>query len=165
MKIDRTEGTLPINDLFNFKPMNKQNIINTSFFSNLKLYKSVYEAGSMISLSNEKHLKLVVRSIGWRILRTIFQTTKETNRIRMMHNFAIFIIKFNKNHGEIMTTKYLKACQLAIQKKIAGQPFSSLREIEPNLPLPRLSKSGLPVCIKLSDRASIVRGSLTVIRL
>jgi len=83
----------------------------------------------------------------------------------MMHNFAIHIIKFNKNHGEIMTTKYLKACQLAIQKKIAGQPFSSLREIEPGLALPRLSKSGLPNCIKLADRASIVRGSLTVIRL
>nr|UPW42061.1 MAG: putative RNA dependent RNA polymerase [Xinjiang mito-like virus 49] len=143
----------------------KTNLVNTSFFSNLKLYKTVYEAGSMISLSNEKHLKLVIKNIGWRILRIIFQNTKETNRVRMLHNFAIFILKFNKNHGEIMTTKYLKACQLAIQKKIAGQPFSSLREIEPNLPLPRLSKSGLPVCIKLSDRASICRGSLTVIRL
>nr|UPW42116.1 MAG: putative RNA dependent RNA polymerase [Xinjiang mito-like virus 39] len=139
--------------------------INLQFFKGLKLYKSVYEAGSMISLSNEKHLKLVAKSIGWRILQIIFLTTKETNRIRMIHNFAVFIIKFNKNHGEIMTTKYLKACQLAIQKKIAGQPFSSLREIEPNLPLPRLSKSGLPYIIKTADRASICNGSLTVIRL
>jgi len=144
---------------------NYKNSISRSFFVNLKLYKSVYEAGSMISLSNEKHLKLVLRDIGWRILQVITQNTKETNRIRMMHNFAVFIIKFNKNHGDIMTTKYLKACQLAIQKKIAGQPLSSLREIEPNLPLPRLSKSGLPVCIKLSDRASIANGSLTIIRL
>lgn len=141
-----------------------KNTVNTSFFKNLKLYKTVYEAGSSISLSDEKHLKLVFRNVGWRILQTIFQNTKETNRIRMMHNFAVAIIKFNKNHGEIITTKYLKACQLAIQKKIAGQPFSSLREIEPNLPLPRLSKSGLPIWIKLSDRASICRGSLTVIR-
>jgi len=60
--------------------------------------------------------------------------------------------------------KYLKAAQLAIQKKISGSPFSSLRDIEPDLPLPRLSKSGLPEFIKLEDRAAIVRGSLTVIR-
>lgn len=145
--------------------MQKNNNFSTSFFKNFKLYKTVYKAGSMISLSDEKHLKLVFLDIGRRILQTIFNNTKETNRIRMMHNFAQFIIKFNKNHGEIMTTKYLKACQLAVQKKIAGQPFSSLREIEPDLPLPRLSKSGLPNCIKLADRASICRGSLTVIRL
>lgn len=60
--------------------------------------------------------------------------------------------------------KFLKSCQLAIQKKIAGQPFLSLREIEPDLPLPRLSRSGLPYFIKLGDRSAIVRGSLTVIR-
>jgi len=128
------------------------------------MYRNIYEAGSMINLSSDKHLRLVARSIGRRILTICFLNTKETNRIRLIHNFSVHILKFYRCHGELCTTKYLKACQLAIQKKIAGQPFSSLREIEPDLPLPRLSKSGLPAVIKLADRASIVNGSLTVIR-
>jgi hypothetical protein len=71
----------------------------------------------------------------------------------------------NKNHGDVYTVKYLKACQLAIQKKLAGQPFKSLREIEPDYNFPRLSKSGLPSVIKTTDRASIVNNSYTIIRL
>jgi len=39
-------------------------IINDSFFSGLKLYKDVFKAGSLISLSNEKHLKLVMKRVG-----------------------------------------------------------------------------------------------------
>jgi len=69
-----------------------------------------------------------------------------------------------KNHGDMYVVKYLKACQLAIQKKIAGTPVSSLRELEPDYNFPRLSKSGLPSCINLQDRASICNGSFKVIR-
>lgn len=93
-----------------------------------------------------------------------FLSTKEINRFRLLHNFAVFLIKMTKNHGETYTVKYLKACQLAIQKKLAGQPFSSLREIEPDYNFPRLSKSGLPSVIKLADRSSICNGSYKVIR-
>lgn len=128
------------------------------------MFKNIYEAGSMINLSSDKHLRLVARSIGRRILTICFLNTKESNRVRLIHNFAVHILKIYRCHGELYTVKYLKACQLSIQKKIAGQPFSSLREIEPDLPLPRLTKSGLPQIIKLSDRASIVRGSMSVIR-
>jgi hypothetical protein len=53
---------------------------------------------------------------------------------------------------------------LAIQKKIAGKPFKSLREIEPDLNLPRLTTSGLPTFIKLQDRRAISVGSVRVIR-
>jgi hypothetical protein len=35
-----------------------------NFFSNLKLYSDIYKAGSMISLSNAKHLKLVLKNVG-----------------------------------------------------------------------------------------------------
>jgi hypothetical protein len=69
-----------------------------------------------------------------------------------------------KNHGEVYTVKYLKASQLCIQKRLAGQPFSSMREIEPDYNFPRLSRSGLPSVIKLTDRASICNGSLRLIR-
>jgi hypothetical protein len=70
-----------------------------------------------------------------------------------------------KNHGDMYTVKYLKASQLCIQKKLAGQPFKSMREIEPDYNFPRLSKSGLPTIIKLQDRSSICNGSLRIIRL
>jgi hypothetical protein len=53
---------------------------------------------------------------------------------------------------------------LAIQKKISGHPLSSLREIEPDLPLYRLTRSGLPHIIKLCDRSAIINGSLSTIR-
>jgi hypothetical protein len=70
----------------------------------------------------------------------------------------------NKKHGEVYTVKYLKASQLCIQKYLAGQPFKSMREVEPDYPLPRLSKCGLPSIIKTIDRNSIRSNSYTVIR-
>lgn len=118
----------------------------------------------MISLSNEKHLKLVLRNVGWRFVILSFLRTKDINRIRSLHNIATYLIKLRKNHGDMYVIKFLKASQLAVQKKLAGSPFESLRELEPDLPLPRLSRSGLPYLIKLSDRSAIVRGSVKVIR-
>lgn len=135
------------------------------FFSNLKLYSDVYKAGSMISLSNEKHLMLVLKEVGWRIVTAALLSTKETNRFRMMHNFGVHLLKLKKNHGEVYVVKYLKACQLAIQKKLAGQPLKSLREVEPDYNFPRLSKSGLPSVIKLTDRSAICNNSYRVVRL
>jgi hypothetical protein len=71
----------------------------------------------------------------------------------------------NERHGSVYVVKYLKACSLAISKVIAQQPFKSLKEIEPDLNLPRLSKSGLPVIIGARDRRSIVQGSTKVIKM
>lgn len=85
--------------------------------------------------------------------------------IRLYHNFGLHLMKLNKNHGATLTVKYLKACQLALQKKVAGQPLKSLRDLEPDLPLPRLSKSGLPAIIGLRHRYSISRGGTIVVRL
>jgi hypothetical protein len=71
----------------------------------------------------------------------------------------------SKRHGVPYTVKYLKACQLAVQKRIAGQPLKSLRELEPDLPLPALTKSGLPRIIQLRDRRAIASGSYSIIRM
>jgi hypothetical protein len=142
----------------------KENSKN-KFFSNLKLYSDVYKAGTMISLSNAKHLKLVFKELGKRIVTLSLLRTKEINRFRSVHNFAQFLIKMTKKHGELYTIKYLKASQLSIQKKLAGQPFKSLKEIEPGYNFPRLSKSGLPSHIKVRDRAAIINNSFSVIRL
>jgi len=69
-----------------------------------------------------------------------------------------------KHHGDSYVVKYLKACQLAVQKSIAGTPFISLREIEPDLPLRRLTRSGLPWVIPREDRRAIIAGHPSVIR-
>jgi len=139
--------------------------LKNSFFSNFKLYKDVYKAGTMISLTNEFHLLLVLKTIGYRIVTMSLLSTKETSRFRMLHNFGKFLIKMVKNHGDMYTVKYLKASQLCIQKKLAGQPFKSMREVEPDYNFPRLSKSGLPVIIKLQDRSAICNNSLRITRL
>lgn len=59
---------------------------------------------------------------------------------------------------------YLKACQLAVQKVIAGTPLSSLNELTGEGPWPRLDRSGLPVIIPTYDRRLIRAGSASVIR-
>jgi len=71
----------------------------------------------------------------------------------------------NQRHGGEFTVKYLKACNLAISKYLAGEPFRSLREIEPDLPLPRLSTSGLPCIIGTRDRKSLELKNVRVARL
>lgn len=119
-----------------------------SFFSGLRLYRDIFAAGPMVSPSNLKHLKLIMSTLGWRIVSLSFLTMRGINRVRSLHNFVIMIYKLYTNHGSTFVVKYLKVSQLAIQKKISGSPFSSLREIEPDLPLPRLTRSGLPSFIK-----------------
>lgn len=74
----------------------------------------------------------------------IHRDKKVTNKLRVYHRFVLYLLFLNRKHGTTYVVKYLKASLLAIQKVIAGTPFKSLSEIEPDLPLPRLSKGGLP---------------------
>jgi len=139
---------------------------STQFFSKLRLFNSVYEAGAMISLKNPKQFLLVLAEIGWRVISlSTLSGTKVTSRVRLLHNFGKYLIRMNQKHGSLYVVKYLKACQIAIQRKVSGLPFKSLREIEPDYPLPRLSKSGLPVIIKLADRRAICVSGVNTIRL
>jgi hypothetical protein len=69
----------------------------------------------------------------------------------------------NRKHGGKYVVSYLKFSQLAIQKAIAGNKLSSLKEVEPSLNLPRLC-SGLPRYIPISDRRAIKSQSVSVIR-
>lgn len=134
-------------DLTNNKHMKEITTLkNNYFFSGLRLCKDIYKHSTMIVLSNEPHLKVVSKKIGRILITSIFlRTNKFISKLRLVHNFTVKIIHMNKHHGSTMTILYLKACQLAIQKKIAGNPLTSLRELHDNLPLPRLSTSGLPM--------------------
>jgi hypothetical protein len=72
------------------------------------------------------------------------------------------ILHLNKNHGSLFTVKWLKACYVALQKSLAGNNLSSLRDLEKDLPLPRLI-NGLPSIIGPRDRALIKRNHTSVI--
>jgi hypothetical protein len=79
-------------------------------------------------------------------------------------NFGQHLLRMRNHHGSKFVVKYLKSSQLAISKAIAGNPFKSLQELEPDLPLPGLTPSGLPRVIPLGDRRAILSGSPSVIR-
>jgi hypothetical protein len=143
--------------------MKNNNKININFVG-LKLYKDILKAGAMVSLSNGNHLKALLKKVGVNITVLTLLSTREIHRFTLVHNFGVHILKIYKNHGDTFTVKYLKACQLAIQKFIAGTPLKSLREVEPDLNLPRLTTSGLPYVIRIQDRRSLGNSSVRIIR-
>lgn len=113
-----------------------------------------------------KELSSLFERFAFKIISLSLRSSRKiTSRIRLFHKFGLYLLSLKKRHGSTYVVKYLKACSLALSKAIAGQPFKSLREIEPDLPLPRLTKSGLPRIIGTRDRKAILSGSSKVIRL
>lgn len=90
-----------------------------------------------------------------------------TNRIRdrlvTVNNFIQFIFKMKRNHGSTFTIKWLKACTVALQKWLGDDKVGSLRELEPNLPLPRVI-NGCPSIINRQDRHLMRQGNISIIR-
>jgi len=120
----------------------------------------------LISLESPKAFIDFLMKYSFKIIQlSIHKKSKVVNKVRLFHNFGRYLLFLNKNHGSLFVVKYLKAAQLSLQRKLAGSPFSSLREIEPDLNLPRLSKSGLPAFIGSRDRASILAGNHQVIQM
>jgi hypothetical protein len=113
-----------------------------------------------------KSLSSLFNRFGFKIISLSLRSSRKiNNRIRLFHKFGTYLLSMNRRHGSTYVVKYLKACSLALSKAIAGQPFTSLRDIEPDLPLPRLTKSGLPRIIGTRDRKAILSGSTKVIRM
>lgn len=79
------------------------------------------------------------------------------SRATVTKNFLMLVLKIKKNHGSDFTIKWLKACYVALQKSLGDDHLSSLRELEPGLPLPRLI-NGLPAVIGSKDRDLIRKG-------
>jgi hypothetical protein len=146
---------------------NKINTISKNIvFYKFKLINDGLEKDGLISLKNSKEFLAVLSSYSWKVISLCMRSRQKTTaRVRLFWRFGKYLCLMTYRHDSLFTVKYLKAAQLAIQKKIAGQPFSSLREIEPDLPLPRLSKSGLPIIIGTRDRRAICSGSPRVVQL
>lgn len=84
-------------------------------------------------------------------------------RVRITHNLLVHIQNMEKNHGTAFTIKWLKACTVALQKYLGGDPLKSLRSLEPNLPLPRLI-NGCPAYINKRDRELMRMGNSNISR-
>lgn len=76
------------------------------------------------------------------------------NRALMTRDFMTFVLKMKKNHGSDFTIKWLKCCYVALQKSLGKDNLESMRDLEPNLPLPRLI-NGIPAIISAGDRKLI----------
>lgn len=72
-------------------------------------------------------------------------------------------MKLHKNHGATFTVKWLKSCTVALQKWLGKDYVRSLRELEPNLPLPRVI-NGCPAIINKADRSLMRQGNIRIIR-
>jgi hypothetical protein len=138
----------------------------TKDFNDFKLMPDSKEKSVAISLGNSKELLDALRTYAWKLVSLSMRSKSKTlNRTRLFYNFGRYLLVLYHRHGSLYVVKYLKSSQLALQKVVAGQPFSSLREIEPELPLPRLARCGLPAFIGPMDRRAILSNSKTVIRL
>nr|UPW42121.1 MAG: putative RNA dependent RNA polymerase [Yunnan mito-like virus 30] len=127
-------------------------------------------ANKLIRLSSlDKSLTLdsLLNRYGFKLVNLSLRDSgkKTANRLRLYLNFSKYLYSLQRRHGSVYVVKYLKACSLALSKALAGQPFSSLREIEPDLPLPRLTRSGIPVIIRTRDRRSLLSNNHKILRL
>jgi hypothetical protein len=137
---------------------------NLNFVKSKFLSSKAVDTKTVFSLSNSKEFDKLFHKYLRFIVVFSSGITRVTPRLRHFHKLLILILKTYKNHGSLYTIKWLKSCHIAIQKHLAGQPFKTLRTIEPELPLPRLI-NGLPYFIGTVDRRLIREGHTPTIRL
>lgn len=138
---------------------------NIKFISLKNLFRDEHISEPTVSLNNSIELLALSTRLGWRISLTLFgRQGRISFRCRQIHNFFNYILRLNRKHGGKYVVTYLKSSQLAIQKAIAGNKLSSLRELEPTYSFPRLTQSGFPRYIPLSERRAMKSGSKSVIR-
>lgn len=120
----------------------------------------------MISPSNTKVFLAVMKTLRWRLtaLSMMSSSQKILPKVRLTARFLQYLLVMNKRHGTTYMVKYLKCGQLAIQRYLAGSPLQSFRDLEPDLPLPRLSRRGLPTIIQTRDLTLLANRGEKVVR-
>nr|QHD64814.1 RdRp [Erysiphe necator associated mitovirus 3] len=128
----------------------------------LSIKKLVTRKEKMLPLDNKllSTLKMDILSL---VKLNMNKISGISGRLRITHNFFQFILKMNRNHGPIFTVKWLKACTVSLQKYLGEDKISSLRVLEPNIPLPRVI-NGCPAIINKQDRHLIRSGNVGIIR-
>lgn len=135
-----------------------------TWFSLSKAFRSNIVTEARVSL-NSIELLALFRRIGWRVLSACTsKKVKFSSRLKQLNGFAMHILRMTRHHGVAYSVNYLKASQLAVQKRLGNQGVKSLRDINPDYPFPRLTSSRLPSVIPLGDRRAILSGNVFVIR-
>lgn len=76
---------------------------------------------------------------------------------KMVYAFVAHLNKMYKHHGADFTVQWMKSCFVCLQRYLGDDRIASLRDIQSDLPLPRLI-NGLPMIIPKSERSRISRG-------
>lgn len=99
----------------------------------------------------------MVLSHSLRIIALSFNSLKDHKaKVLLIKAFLEHVHSMFRCHGPGYTIKYLKACHVALQRLAGGLPLKSLRAIEPDLPLPRLSNQGIPLVIPKEVRVLVL---------
>jgi hypothetical protein len=120
------------------------------------LFSVLRPTGSQISkMFPVPHVwKGISTKINKLILLIYGRSSLVVQRSRLTFSFILFLQKIYKQHGSDLAIKWLKASFVCLQRYLGDNRLDSLREIENDLPLPRLI-NGLPFIIPKGDRKKI----------
>jgi hypothetical protein len=118
----------------------------------------------MVSLKNSDEFLAVMKRHGKLFSRILFQRSKVPSRLQFLTKFSRMLLRMQRTNGSEFVVKYLKACNVALQRFLGGKPLRSMRELEPDLPLPGLTKSGLPKFIPKRDLRELDKLTVSVVR-
>jgi len=143
----------------------KFKLLKTYSFGLINNMRGYIKSETTVTLANPLDFAVQISRVAWRVISQCFMSSvKLTNRLKLLNSFLVYIFNMYRKHGENYTVKYLKCSLLSIQKRVAGSGLKSLRTLEPDLPLPRLSRSGLPKIIPWRDRTAILSGNKDILR-
>nr|WMI40069.1 MAG: RNA-dependent RNA polymerase [Rhizoctonia cerealis duamitovirus] len=94
---------------------------------------------------------------------SLARTTRLAYRANLAMKFLSFVLWYHQHNGASFTIKWLKAGYVAIQKELGQNGMKTLRDINPDLPLPALA-GRLPRIIPPQDRVEIRSGVVGTIR-
>nr|UIW13815.1 MAG: RNA-dependent RNA polymerase [Rhizoctonia solani mitovirus 43] len=129
----------------------------------LSLLRSSYKVTSKLLPLSDKIGTTLYQPLSYNIMLATGRISRLAGRIRDTHRFINFILSMQKLHGTTFTVKWMKACHVAICKVLGANKLMSLRQLDENLPLPRLV-NGLPSIIPYEERRRIRQGKVPVIR-
>lgn len=134
------------------KVFNILDIVRTRYIQVIKMVPLSPKIGELFALPLRMNIYL---SWGRR--------TGLVRRVNQTRKFISFVLKLWRNHGSTLTIAWLKASSVALQRKLGQNSLKSLRELTPDLPLPR-NNNGVPRHIDVQDRVLIRNGHVATIR-
>lgn len=149
-----------LNDIKSGNPKN----LETKIVKKTRIVEGV-KTSVDVTMYRTSSLSDMFRGFAWRVISGAFPgTVKFSGRLKVVKLFLGYIYKMYNHHGEVITVKYLKAAQLAVQKSIGKDVIDSLSVLEPALLHTKLTGFKLPVIIPSRDRKLINGGSNSIIR-